>query len=308
MAKAQAESKAAEMKAASKKIAKAGVTRHKHVPQTEGTAVEGVDTVTEAVVESGFPSTNVPGDSDMTKTQDVAQASEQAAESAVALVMNAQAAAQAERERVAKAKIEAKMKKNEEAKAKKEAADKARADAKAARDAKVAENAEAKATRIAELAATGKTYTGSMLALAERVKAGAYVKSMTGQLRSTDELAEALDAVPAENVVKMGMAIFAEPNKYATLNIGQQSMNYRNRLRGAIKNGAEVGGVKITLDLVKEVRDANNFATGEQMAAERKEKAEARAKAKADKEVADKAKADAAAKAKADKAAEPVAA
>jgi len=300
MTKANAESKAAEMKAASKKIAAKGVTRHKHVPAPEGTAVEGVDTPLEPVVELGFTQSGEP---DMTK-HETTQAD--AAAEAPVTAPNPQAAAQAERERVAKEKIAAKAAKLEAAAAKKAEGEKARAEAKALRDAKVAENAEAKAARAAELAASGKTYTGSMLALAERVKSGAYVKSLTGQLRSNDELAQALDAVPAENVVQLGMALFAEPNKYPTLNIGQQSMNYRNRLRGAIKKGLEVGGIKITLDLVKETRDANGLATGEAMAAERKEKAEARAKAKEQKEIEAKAKADAAAKAKAEKEAKPV--
>ena len=52
-----------------------------------------------------------------------------------------------------------------------------------------------------------------------------------------------------------------ESDPYGHLNIGQQSMNWRNRLRGAIRKGLEVGGVKVTLDLVKEVRDTEGLVT-----------------------------------------------
>lgn len=300
MTKANAESKAKEMKAATKKIAAKGVTRHKHVPQSEGTAPEGVDTTAEPVVESGFISPT-DGAPDMTKHE------AQATDTATPELTEAQAAAKAKQDEKAaelQAKMKAKAEKQEAAAKAKKEREEAMAANKEAREAKAKASKEAREARIAELAeASGgkRTYFGSMTALTERAKSGAYVKSMTGQLRSTDELAEVLDAVPAANVVKMGMAIFQETNKYAALNLGQQSMNYRNRLRGAIRKGIEIGGIKIDLELVKSVRDANNFATAEAEAAAKAEAKEAKAKAKEAAEAEKKAKADAAAKAKAEK-------
>lgn len=183
-----------------------------------------------------------------------------------------------------KAKIaekEAKKAEAERKKAEREAAATAKkaeaAKTKAEREAKAAENKAAREARITELAATGKKYTGTMLALSDRVKAGVYVKSTTGQLRSTDAIAEAFDAVPPQNVVQLGTLLFDEPNKYAALNIGQQSMNYRNRLRGAVRTGAEVNGVKITLDLIKTKITELGLDTG-------RAEAEAKAKAKTERE------------------------
>jgi hypothetical protein len=134
-----------------------------------------------------------------------------------------------------------------EAAAKVAAEKKAKADEKeaklAAKKAEQAEKAEARAKskaeregRLAALAAEGKSYTGSMLALADRVKQGVYVVGATGQLRSNDELAQALDGVSATDVVRIGMDVLKlEDNPYYKLNVGQQSMNLRNRMRGAIK-------------------------------------------------------------------------
>ncbi len=213
-----------------------------------------------------------------------------------------------------KAKIaekEAKQKAAAEAKAKKAAddAEKAEAKAKAAAEkqatiaaaaaekekskaekaAKAAENKTAREAHAAELAAAGRKYVGSMLALSERVKTGAYVKSTTGQLRSTDAIAEAFDAVPPQNVVKLGTLLLNEPNKYAALNIGQQSMNYRNRLRGAVRSGAEINGVKITIELIVAKIVELGLDTGRAEAeaklktrAEKAEKIEAAKKAKAE--------------------------
>lgn len=133
----------------------------------------------------------------------------------------------------------------------------------------VAENKAAREAKAEELKAAGRTYVGSMTQLADRVKAGAYVKSLTGQLRSSDELAVALDAVPAANVVILGIkALGLDSNPYAALNIGQQSMNLRNRMRGAIKKGT------LTLETVKNIRDTDGLATAE---AEHAKKQEAKA-------------------------------
>lgn len=185
------------------------------------------------------------------------------------------AKADAEKAEKAKAKEAAKAEKDKIAAAKKEE----RAAAKAEREA-----------RMAELAA-GKNYTGSMLALAERVKSGAYVKGSNGQLRTTDELAVALDGIGATDVVRIGLDLLKlEDNPYIKLNIGQQSMNLRNRMRGAIK--------KNTL----KISDITEYVTRNKIHVVTKADIEATAKAKADKKAAaDAEKAEkAAAKAKAD--------
>lgn len=159
------------------------------------------------------------------------------------------------------------------AKSQREAEAKIRAEARAA---KTAENAEARALRQKELAESGRTYVGSMVSLADRVREGHYVKGLNGQLRTSDELALALDAVPPANVIKLALeALELEANPYVHLNQGQQSMNLRNKMRGAIKAGT------LTVDAVKQIRDANGYATAEADAIAKKE---AQVKAKAERE------------------------
>lgn len=309
MTKANAKEKSTALKAATKAAAAKGITALQHQPATPTTPNEGVDTEDSDVVKSGFPSINQL-DSSMTKTPTPAAAkpatpvnaeTRAASDEKIKADLAARAKAKADAEEAKKIASAEKAKKLEEATAKRtqEALDrKAAAEARAA---KANETKEQREARIAALTAEGRTYTGSMLALADRVKAGVYVKSMTGQLRSTDELAVALDAVPAENVVKLGMLVFGEANKYAALNIGQQSMNYRNRIRGAIKNGkVKLGDDVITLDLIKKLRDDNGFATGEAMAAEKAKAKEAR-EAKAKEALEAKAKKDALVKEAAEK-------
>jgi hypothetical protein len=130
--------------------------------------------------------------------------------------------------------------------AKKEAADLAKAvklaakeAAKAAKSSVTAEQRQAaKEAREARLAELGKNYKGPMLALADRVKSGAYVKSATGQLRSTNELATVLDGVTPNGVIEIAKVMLKlESNPYSHLNVGQQSMNLRNKMRGAISKG-----------------------------------------------------------------------
>lgn len=294
MAKNQAAAdKAKEVKAASKRVA-ARVKPYKH----EGAAEEGVDTTTEAVVNSGFSAfnpgshstnqdTNMTSDDTPVNNTDDTEASAGTEQAAVVVPQ-----ATLDKEAAAKAKIaakEAKIKAATEAKAKAAAAKEAKAKERAAaaeevakaaaaraeeRKQKANETAEQHAARIAELTASGRTYVGSMLALADRVKQGVYTKSLTGQLRSSDELALALDAVPVENVIKLGIeALELLGNPYLALNVGQQSMNLRNRMRGAIKAG------KLTLDKVKEIRDTNGYATAEAEVAEKRAKADARKQA-----------------------------
>lgn len=160
---------------------------------------------------------------------------------------DAQILADSKAAREAEAKAAADQKKaDKQAAADKKAADKAekdqkRADDKARAEAEKKERAEAKAkakeerdARMVELSA-GRA-AGSMLALADKVKQGVYVKSATGQLHSGDALATALDGISATDVIRIGLdTLKLEDNPYAALNVGQQSMNLRNRMRGAIK-------------------------------------------------------------------------
>lgn len=181
--------------------------------------------------------------------------------------------AQLEKQEAAKKAIADKAAKKLAAETKKAETTAARAASAEARAKSIADNAAAREAKAEELKASGRTYVGSMTQLAERVKAGAYVKSMTGQLRSSDELAVALDAVPPVNVVLLGIkALKLESNPYPHLNIGQQSMNLRNRMRGAIKKGT------LTLEEVKNIRDNDGLATAEAEVAKKKEAAAERVK------------------------------
>lgn len=245
------------------------------------TAESGVDKQADGVVQSSNGAnsdTASTGETIMTQTTTESRASE----------------AQAKKEAEAKAKIEAKEKKQAEAKAKAEAAAKAKeekaAALKADREKKQAEKAAALEAKKAELAASGskRTYVGSMLTLADRVKSGAYVKGTNGQLRSNDDVAIALEACSAKNVVALLTSLLKSKEiahkDYSALNIGQQSMNLRNVLRGAVKAG------KITIDELKSARDAGNYADAEAALAAKREaqakKAQEREAAKAAKEAA----------------------
>lgn len=275
MAKATKE-QATESKAAAKKAAAKGIKPYKHEPKVGLTAEVGIDNPTVPMVESGFSVFNQPqGNAIMTEATATDKTPQEIKEAAVKAKI---AIKQAKIDAAALAKAEREAKSAEKALAKAGDIEMHAAEVavrKAARKQKAGETKAEREARMAELVAAGRTYTGSMLALADRVKQGVYVKGLTGQLRSTDELATALDAVPANNVIKLAVLalgtfmpadeLLAIQNKYAALNIGQQSMNLRNRLRGAIKGG------KITLDKVKELRDENGFATAEDEATKRTE-------------------------------------
>jgi len=145
---------------------------------------------------------------------------------------------------------------------------------------KAARREAAKAERAARLAELkdGKGYVGSMLALADKVKAGEYVKGLTGQLRSNDELAQALDGVLPGGVVKLGVHVLnLESNPYSHLNVGQQSMNLRNKIRGAITKGT------LTIDAIKDaiVELDVDSSTSIKAATDAKAKAAAERKSKA---------------------------
>lgn len=180
-----------------------------------------------------------------------------------------------------------------------------KAKAKAEKDAQMAAKAEAKAVLKAQkepaklerqerLASLGRNYTGSMLALADAVKSGKYVKSATGQLRSTNELATVLDGVTPNGVIQTAKAVLGlEVNPYTHLNVGQQSMNLRNKMRGAITKGT------LGIDTIREYIAANGLDVSGEYAAKREAKAAAKIKREADatakKEAQEKAKAEKAA-------------
>lgn len=79
-------------------------------------------------------------------------------------------------------------------------------------------------------------YVGPMLALkSARVH---YVKGTNGQPHCNDPIGQFFQAFKREDVVEVCMkALGHTRNKYASLNPGQQSMNYRNSVRGAMKRG-----------------------------------------------------------------------
>jgi flagellar biosynthesis GTPase FlhF len=249
MPKALATTKNKALKAAEKK---ASNQKPKHVPSgfpANPFSGSGIDTTGVAVVHS-----NQDVDSDA-HHQGTTTMTEQTKQEKDAIAAQAKIAAKAEKQAKADA---AKAEKAAAAEAKKAEA----AARKAAADAERAAKKQAAAAERANKPPRERTYTGSMLALSERAASGVYVKGANGQLRATDEVAIALDAVPAKSVVPLLIKVLGlESNPYPHLNYGQQSMNLRNRLRGALKAGTEVNGVKITLDHVKGVRDEGGYAT-----------------------------------------------
>lgn len=141
----------------------------------------------------------------------------------------------------------------------------------------------AKSQRQARFAALNpdgtRKYIGSMLALADRVKEGAYVKGVTGQLRSNDELAQILDGVTPNGVIQTAKAVLAlEMNPYSHLNVGQQSMNLRNKMRGALRNGV------ITLDAIRTYVGENDLDCSISIVEKAAAKAERVANTKAERE------------------------
>jgi hypothetical protein len=268
MPSANAKAKKSEMKAAEKKLAGKGVTKPRHRVLTSNKPPlmsQGVDGRLENVVESTsgqaitldqFFNPNHQRKEDMnTTTTPEAQAAKEAA---------------------TKAKMEAKAAKLKAAQDKKEAAEKkaqAAAEAKAAKLKAAQEKkdaaAAAKAAKAAERANRPPRDPGVVMAnLGERTKAGHYVKGANGQLRSNDDLAVALESIPAKKMVPFLLQVTGlTENKYAALNYGQQSMNLRNRLRGMVRKGAEVNGQKLTIDVIKSVRDEGSFTVDETAAA-----------------------------------------
>lgn len=315
MAKAQADVKATAYKTASKAAAAKGITKPKHesslkpgesAPGVKGVFPQvGVDKTAGGVVQSGLHQPN--GDKPVTNAQttktdaDLPQATKDKMAAAQAKIVEKEA------------KVAAAAKKKEEAA--KTKADKAAEREAASKLSK--EQREAKAAAIAEARKAGdpegkRTYFGSMLSLADKVKAGAYKKGLNGQLRSDDEVARILEVVTPANTVKLLMQVLClTENPYAHLNIGQQSMNLRNKLRGALR--AEDGAglivvpgtesqppVRATITRLKELRDSNGFATEEDAVTKRAEAKAAKEKAKAEADAVKQANKDKLAKEKAE--------
>lgn len=90
-------------------------------------------------------------------------------------------------------------------------------------------------------------YTGRMLALVAARKH--YVKGSNGNQHSGDWIGTAFQDLPRTEVVRCCLAILAlEANPYTHLNPGQQSMNLRNKVRGACQRGEiSVEHVKTTI-------------------------------------------------------------
>lgn len=103
-----------------------------------------------------------------------------------------------------------------------------------------AEEAAALEAEAAELAAETPPvldgYNGPMLNLRKRKDSGAYTKMANGQLACGDRVAQALGNLTPAQVIRSCLLAMALPsNPYDHLNIGQQSMNLRNKLRGCLK-------------------------------------------------------------------------
>jgi hypothetical protein len=279
---------AAEVKQAEKKLAKAGIVRPKHVPKP---AEVGVDADTAPVVQSGFSVFNPqPAKEHQMSKQDAAKAA--AAAKPTDEEKKAAAAAKAEKKAQADAEKAEKKAQADKAKAEKQAAAEATAaEKKAARDKAAAEKKELAEKRATEAKERGLSYVGSMLAL--RDAKNTYVKATNGRLRSTDAVATIFDAVEPAGTVAIAMkALELETNPYSQLNVGQQSMNLRNKLRGAIRAG------KVTEAQLVSIRDAGGYTEPVMKA---RADAEQKAKERADKKAAD----DAAKAAKAADAAKP---
>lgn len=98
-------------------------------------------------------------------------------------------------------------------------------------------------------------YQGPMRALRERLKAGRYTKMANGQPANGDEVATLLGSLEPSEVIQACMfAMALEANPYLHLNIGQQSMNLRNKLRGMLKRGEF--GMGVLREAVEEVLEA----------------------------------------------------
>lgn len=89
-----------------------------------------------------------------------------------------------------------------------------------------------------------RRYTGRMLALVAARKS--YVRGKNGNQHTGDFIGTCFEVLPREQVVETCVEILSLPgNPYPRLNPGQQSMNLRNRVRGALQRG------EITVEQIK---------------------------------------------------------
>jgi len=91
-----------------------------------------------------------------------------------------------------------------------------------------------------------------MIALRKASAAGRYSNAANGQPCCMDVVAQALGSLPPLLVIKACMIALNLPaNPYAHLNVGQQSMNLRNKIRGAMKRAElEISTVLAAIDAV----------------------------------------------------------
>ena len=100
--------------------------------------------------------------------------------------------------------------------------------------------------------ATG--YQGSMIRLRERMAEGAYQKAVNGQPCCGDRVATLLGSLAPAQVIRACIVAMALPaNPYSHLNVGQQSMNLRNKLRGCFKR--EEFGFGVLVEAVEQIQD-----------------------------------------------------
>ncbi len=109
-------------------------------------------------------------------------------------------------------------------------------------------------------------YQGPMKALRDRIKAGKYTKAANGQPSCGDDVAQTLGHLEPAEVIKACMIAMDIANPYLNLNIGQQSMNLRNKLRGQLKRG-EIG-MGVLREAVEVVIEGRPAKTAAQMNAE----------------------------------------
>lgn len=97
-------------------------------------------------------------------------------------------------------------------------------------------------------------YQGSMLRLRERLTEGAYKKAVNGQPCCGDRVATLLGTLAPAQVIRACIVAMALPaNPYTHLNVGQQSMNLRNKLRGCFKR--EEFGFGVLVEAVEQVKE-----------------------------------------------------
>lgn len=102
-------------------------------------------------------------------------------------------------------------------------------------------------------------YQGSMLRLRERMAEGAYQKAVNGQPCCGDRIATLLGSLAPAQVIQACIIAMALPsNPYSHLNVGQQSMNLRNKLRGCFKR--EEFGFGVLVEAVEQIQDAMTAA------------------------------------------------